>query len=280
MNPVKHICPRHLSWSMVRIEFLGSGNAFLPQGRYHSLLMLDESLLIDAPPTLLASLRRRELSPADIRTVMITHWHGDHVFGFPFLLLERKYISDRQAESRLSVHSPVGGEDKLRHLCELAYPGSLDDRLSENVDWDESENGEVLGMSEWSFERFRVLHDENVDPHGYLLHHESGLRLMHTGDSGPCEAITSRARDCDVVVIELGVPDHVHIPHHFRPQTLSALANSCPDTTFLATHTYADDPQSGREPSLTDVLPVLPPNVVQVRDEDAFDWSAAGLVEL
>lgn len=265
---------------MVRIEFLGSGNAFLPQGRYHSLLMLDESLLIDAPPTLLASLRRRELSPVDIDTVMITHWHGDHVFGFPFLLLERKYISDRQAEHKLSVHSPAGGERRLRHLCELAYPGSLDDRLDGNIDWDESESGEVRGVKGWTFERFRVLHNEDVDPHGYLLRHEDGIRLMHTGDSGPCEAIASRAIDSDVVVIELGVPDHVLTPHHFRPETLSQLARSCPDTIFLATHTYADDPQSGREPSLTDVLPELPANVVQVRDGDTFEWSDAGFSRL
>ena len=35
---------------MVRFEFLGTGNAFLPQGRFHSLLLIDEQILVDAPP--------------------------------------------------------------------------------------------------------------------------------------------------------------------------------------------------------------------------------------
>ena len=32
---------------MVRFEFLGTGNAFLPQGRYHSLLLIESEILID-----------------------------------------------------------------------------------------------------------------------------------------------------------------------------------------------------------------------------------------
>ena len=56
---------------MVRFEFLGTGNAFLPQGRYHSLLLIEEKILVDTPPTVLASLRRRELTPSQINLSLI-----------------------------------------------------------------------------------------------------------------------------------------------------------------------------------------------------------------
>ena len=81
---------------MVEVDLLGSGNAFLPSGRLHSFLMIDKHIIVDCPPTALASLRQAGISPADIDTILITHVHGDHVFGFPFFLLERKYISDRE----------------------------------------------------------------------------------------------------------------------------------------------------------------------------------------
>ena len=95
---------------------------------------------------------------------------------------------------------------------------------------------------------------------------------MHTGDSGPCESIESRVNECDVVVIELGVPDNVVVPTHFRPETLSELANKYPKTMFLATHHYADDINSGKKPYLSNDLPHLPDNVLQVRDEQKFEW--------
>ncbi len=91
---------------------LGTGNAFLPHLRYHSFLIFDRKHIIDAPPTALLSLRREGISPADIETIFITHLHGDHVFGLPFLLLEKKYISDREGER------PAQGDRQVRHLLQ------------------------------------------------------------------------------------------------------------------------------------------------------------------
>lgn len=253
----------------VKLEFLGTGNAFLPQGRYHSLLLIDDSILIDCPPTALASLRRRELSPKNIRSILFTHWHGDHFFGAPFLILERKWISDRGDEYPLAIHGPKGCKGRVSQLCEIAYPGSMDDRL-DSIKWDESDEGAVNNSPDWKFERFKVLHEEEVDPHGYLLTHRSGLTIMHTGDSGPCEAISSRIPQCDVVVIEMGVPDSVDVNMHFKPSTLDALAKNHPDTTFLVTHTWLDDPNNHRIPIISSELPILSENVIQVGDGDRF----------
>ena len=40
------------------VVMLGTGNAFLPYGRYHSFAMIDGKHIIDCPPTALASFRR------------------------------------------------------------------------------------------------------------------------------------------------------------------------------------------------------------------------------
>ena len=94
---------------VARIDFLGTGNAFSPPGRMHALTLLDGSVLVDAPPTVLVQLRRAGVSPAELKHLLITHWHADHTFGFPFILLERKYISVPESEDTLGVHLRPGG---------------------------------------------------------------------------------------------------------------------------------------------------------------------------
>ena len=245
---------------MVEISFLGTGNAFCPPDRLHSLVLIDGSILVDAPPTVVPQLRRVGGSPAQITDLLITHWHGDHTFGLPFLLLERKYISDREGGRDLTIHCHRGGEERLRHLCDLAYPGSLED-----LEW-LSFNEDEGRVGQWSFQRFEVCHDPATEPHGYRFVHDEGFVLVHCGDSGPCANIEALAGEADVMIIELGIPDHVDSPYHYTPSRVRALAESHPDTIFLATHHYAD----GAEGSGGFERPELPANVIQAEDGDRF----------
>jgi len=108
------------------VLMLGTGNAFLPYGRYHSFVMINGKHVVDCPPTALASFRRAQKPLSDIETIFITHVHGDHVFGFPFFLLERRYISDRDSNRPLTIVAAPGVKQRLEQLCALAYPGSLE----------------------------------------------------------------------------------------------------------------------------------------------------------
>ena len=103
------------------VRMLGTGNAFLPHLRYHSFLVFDGKHIIDAPPTALLSLRRAGISPADIETIFITHLHGDHVFGLPFLLLEKKYISDREGHILSQLLVQAGFENVSVNFAVLHF---------------------------------------------------------------------------------------------------------------------------------------------------------------
>ena len=250
-----------------RIDMLGTGNAFLPHGRHHSFAMLNGRHDIDAPPTALAGFRRHGQNVAEIETIFITHVHGDHVFGFPFLLLERKYISDRDGIKPLRIVGTPFVKERLTHLCQLAFPGSLDSML-EMVQWDNRDIGET--DDGWRWERFEVHHDDAVEPHGYRFEHNDGASFVHSGDSGPCDALYEAIRRSHLAILEMGFPDWVPSTHHHKPADVLALANDC-STPLGITHTYIDD-QSEHPPVLTDELPVLPEHVVHLRDGHAMEW--------
>ncbi len=251
------------------IEVLGTGNAFHPLGRMHACLLLDGCILIDAPPTILPQLSRAGRSPADIDHLLISHWHADHVFGLPFLLLHRRYISDVEEMSRIRIHLRPGGPGRMTALCETGFPGSLGEVIESRVEWCTAEASE-LGESGWSQQRFPVRHTPETDPHGYLLKHESGLTLLHCCDSGPCSSINERLDEADAVVVDMGVPDFVETDHHHRPADIERLCLRYPTKMFLVTHSFAMDEaeEGGFE------QPALPANAVQLRDGDRFQWSA------
>tara|TARA_B100000965_G_scaffold50578_2_gene37328 strand:- start:45594 stop:46394 length:801 start_codon:yes stop_codon:yes gene_type:complete len=260
-----------MSEHVARIDFLGTGNAFSPQGRMHALALIDNQIMIDAPPTVVTQLRRAGVSPGQLQHILFTHWHGDHSFGFPFFLLDRKYLSDPGGLEDLEVHLRPGGRKYLTELCKMGFPGSLEDALENRVEWNELE-ASMIGKTGWKYDRFPVHHTPETDPHGYELKHESGFRLLHCGDSGPCPEIESRAGRVDVVILEMGMPDIGEFPHHHRPSDVISFNDRFPDVKVLVTHNYARSPQSksGFE------IPELPSDVVQLNDGDSIEIDESG----
>ena len=253
---------------MVLVELLGSGNAFLPSGRLHSFLAIDKHIVVDCPPTALASLRKAGISPADIDTILITHVHGAHVFGFPFFLLERKYISDREGLKELTVAGSSGVKERLTHLCNLAYPGSLEEIL-ETINW-----VDVPNVEGWTMERFEVLHDPEVDPHGWMMTNDEGWSMIHSGDSGPFEDLWDRIGKCSFAVVEMGVPEWVNTEHHHKPSDITKLANKYPNTKMVITHTFIDSDYQ----IITKEVPDFPPNVIHGEDGMEFEINSDGQV--
>ena len=82
----------------LELLIVGSGNAFAPE-RCWSGFALNERHLFDAPPTALYSLKRAGVNLAGIETVFVSHFHADHFFGLPFLLLEWRLASALRKQS-------------------------------------------------------------------------------------------------------------------------------------------------------------------------------------
>jgi len=253
---------------------LGTGNAFTPSGRLHALTLIDGNILIDTPPTLITQLRRKGIKTSEIEHLLFTHWHADHTFGFPFFMLERKYISDPMKEHELKIYLRPGGKKKLSSLCNVGFPGSLEE-IGDMAEWREEEKLEILGTN-WNFERFAVCHTPETDPHGYELTHNSGIKILHCGDSGPCLEIEKRAKNADVVILEMGMPDIGDFPYHYTPNDIVKFSNKFPGRLILVTHNYASSKNfsEGFQP------PILPKEVCQLEDGDAIEINQNGEIEI
>ena len=71
---------------VTELTFLGTGNFLAPPGRYWNSFVMDSNVLVEPCPTALPHLRRCGFDPAAIDVVVISHFHADHCFGWPFFL--------------------------------------------------------------------------------------------------------------------------------------------------------------------------------------------------
>ncbi|MBI2157181.1 MAG: MBL fold metallo-hydrolase, partial [Candidatus Rokubacteria bacterium] len=76
------------------VRFLGSGDAFGSGGRFQTCIHLGAaggSVLVDCGATSLVAMRRFGLDPQGIACVVLSHLHGDHFGGVPFLVLDAQF---------------------------------------------------------------------------------------------------------------------------------------------------------------------------------------------
>jgi ribonuclease BN (tRNA processing enzyme) len=109
----------------VRIRVLGCGDAFGSGGRFQTCFMVTSArgcCLIDCGATAMVAMRRFDVDPGSIDAVFISHLHGDHFAGLPFLLLQQHFIGRR--DRLLTIAGPPGTRLRLLAALDVMFPGS------------------------------------------------------------------------------------------------------------------------------------------------------------
>ena len=214
--------------------FLGSGNAFAAQGRAFSSFLLNGRYLFDCGPTVLQQLVRAGVDANDIEAVFISHYHADHFFGLPFLLLNAKY---GKRTTPLIIVGPPGIEERTRRLLELGYPGVLDSPgyVSRYVD---VRDGAREVIAELSVSAARVKHVDEFECFAYRAEVEDGRSVVYSGDTTLCDGLLRLVQGADVVVTECSC-DNVKV--HLGPEGVAEVARHAPGARIIVTHLDGHD---------------------------------------
>ena len=109
----------------MRLTIIGCGDAFGSGGRHNACFHLvagARTVLIDCGASSPVGLRVQNIDPNTIDAIILSHLHGDHFGGIPFLMLDGQYLSRR--ERPLLFAGPPGSAARINAAMEVFYPNS------------------------------------------------------------------------------------------------------------------------------------------------------------
>jgi ribonuclease BN (tRNA processing enzyme) len=187
---------------IVRVTVLGSGDAFGSGGRLHSAYLVEApaaTFLIDCGPTILQGLKRSSIDPARIDFVLVSHLHGDHFGGVPFLFMDYLYESERRRP--ITVYGPPGTERRIQKVFGGLYERQAAEVLPFDVRYVAVPAGRATAIGEIAVEAFAVPHVTELVCYGYRIE-VAGKTILYSGDTGWTEELIARTKDVDLFICE------------------------------------------------------------------------------
>jgi len=94
--------------SEIKITFLGTSAQMPTARRNHTAVLLTyegENILVDCGEGTQRQFRKARLNPCKVNRILITHKHGDHVFGLPGLITT---LNQSGYSKKLHIYGPRG----------------------------------------------------------------------------------------------------------------------------------------------------------------------------
>jgi ribonuclease BN (tRNA processing enzyme) len=185
----------------LRVRFIGSGDAFGSGGRFQTCIALEHGagcLLFDCGASSLVAMKRLQVDPASIDAVVVSHLHGDHFGGIPFLVLEQQFAHRRRP---LLVAGPPGTRQRLVQAMEALFPDSSSAARHFElrvIELPERVETEIAGFQ---ISAFRVLHASGAPAYALRASRDS-CSVAYSGDTRWTEALIEAATGADVFICE------------------------------------------------------------------------------
>jgi len=185
----------------MKLIIAGSGDAFGSGGRLNTCFHLQTAkatLLVDCGASALPALKGLKLDPNLIGAIVLSHLHGDHFGGVPFLLLDGQFA---EREKPLLIAGPPGTKERLHVLMEAVFPKSTGSKWK--FAWDVREipvgvETDVLGHSVLTAE---VIHQSGA-PSTALRLGDGEKVFAYSGDTEWTDALLPIAREADLFICE------------------------------------------------------------------------------
>ncbi|MBT4045371.1 MAG: MBL fold metallo-hydrolase [Rhodospirillaceae bacterium] len=186
----------------VSVTFVGAGDAFGSGGRFNTCIMVDGADLrftIDFGASSLVALNKLGIDHNSIDAVLLTHMHGDHFGGLPFMLLDAMLGARRNRP--LTIAGPKNLEARVVAAVEALFPGSGVMKPKFPLHFIELEVGAVNNILGLEVTPYPARHTPQADPTALRVAVDDKV-VTYSGDGEYTEALTQASRDADLFIAE------------------------------------------------------------------------------
>ena len=223
----------------VNVTILGAGDAFASKGRFQAGYVISAGgtqILMDAGPTLLASMKRVGIAPGDIDVVLVSHLHGDHFCGLPFLILE--YMYETPLRRKLTLAGPPNLEERTWALFRTMYPESDTSEIARQFDFVELEPGRTQSVAGLPIRSIRTPHTVKDISLAFRVE-VGGKAIVFSGDTGWTDQLIDLSAGYGPVSVRVyvlrpagtGLPYQLCAIHHPAPSFQHAPPGAYPSRT-------------------------------------------------
>ncbi len=201
----------------MQVSFLGTGDAFSASGRHQAGYLVSSprsNFLLDCGSGALTAMKRDGIDPGSIDLILLSHLHGDHFAGLPYLFLE--YIFEQPRRRPLRIAGPPGTEERVHLLFAATYRELAARGLPFALEFTELLPNVAAEFGAVHVDPFRVPHQENEISLGMTVSAD-GKRILYSGDTGWTEELVQRSSGIDLFIceccyFETRLPFHLDYP--------------------------------------------------------------------
>lgn len=208
----------------MRLKVIGSGDLWSSSNS--ACYLVDDKILIDMPNGTYKALLRNNVKPQNIDNILITHFHGDHYFDVPFIMLSKV-----NKKGKLNIALNKTGKKKIKKLFKLAFPNSKK-KVKENVEVNYYYE-DNFKIDDYKISKYLVKHGHMKKSYGYIIDYDN-KKVGFTGDSAYCDTVKFMASICNYLVCDTtyinGNKSHMGIDNVMN------LADTYKNCTFLLSH--------------------------------------------
>lgn len=221
----------------IEVTVLGAGDAFNSKGRFQAGYLIragELAILLEAGPTVLAAMKRVGIGAGSLDAMLISHLHGDHFAGLPFLLLE--YLYETPLEHKLVIAGPPHLEDRTLSLFHNMYPETSLDPIMDKLEFVVIEPAQTITLpGAVKVSSVRTPHMKKEPSLAFRIEVAEKV-IAFSGDSGWMEELVELSAGSDLFLCECTYFDSVEFRFHINYPELFAQRDRLNTRRLVLTH--------------------------------------------